>query len=144
MTIRAIKHVVLLDAPIQRVWQALTTPEEVTHWLGAIGFAPQIGHAFHFQVEPRGEWDGKTYSEIAENNPPRRLAFTWYVPGLPKTMVTFTLREAGTQTELTLEHTGWEQLPPFVAPIRDELDLGWRDGVLPNLRRHLVEGDRLA
>ncbi len=121
MKIPAIKHVILLDSPIQRVWQALTTPEEVTHWLGAIGFAPQIGHEFYFQVEPH------------------HLAFTWYVAGLPKTLVTFTLREAGAQTELTLEHTGWDQLPPFIAPIRDELDLGWRDGVLPNLRQHLVE-----
>lgn len=138
MTIPAIKHVILLDSPIQRVWQALTTPLEVTQWLGAIGFAPQMGHEFYFQVEPRGEWDGKTYSEIIENAP-HRLAFTWYVPGLPKTLVTFTLRAAGAQTELTLEHTGWDQLPPFVAPIRDELDLGWRDGVLPNLRRQLGE-----
>jgi uncharacterized protein YndB with AHSA1/START domain len=139
MSIQAIKHTVILNAPPQRVWQALTSPEEVAVWLGPIGFAPHLGHKFYFQVEPQGEWDGKTHSEIVTIDELRQLAFTWYVPGVPATLVTFTLRPLGDQTELTLEHTGWEQLPDEAAPIRDQLDLGWRDGVLPNLQRLLAQ-----
>jgi DNA-binding transcriptional ArsR family regulator len=54
-------------------------------------------------------------------------------------LVTFTLRDLGGTTELTLEHTGWDQLPPEAAPIRDQLDQGWGGAVLPNLRRLLAE-----
>jgi uncharacterized protein YndB with AHSA1/START domain len=138
-TVPPIKHTIILDAPIQRVWQALTTPAEVAIWLGAIGFEAHLGAEFYFQVDPQGDWDGKTYSEVTALEPPQQLAFTWFVPGLPKTLVTMTLRNLGRQTEFTLEHTGWDQLPPEVHPIRDQLDLGWRDGVLPNLARQVME-----
>lgn len=133
-----IRHTVVLKAPIARVWRALITPEELAIWLGPVGFAPRLGHQFHFQTEPRDGWDGVTHSEITALDEPYRLAFTWYVPGLPATLVTFTLRETGDQTEVTLEHSGWDQLPPEVGPIRDQLDQGWSSAVLPQLRA-LVE-----
>jgi uncharacterized protein YndB with AHSA1/START domain len=138
-SIPPIKHTIVLNAPIQRVWRALTTPDELAVWFGPIGFEPRLGHTFHLQTEPQAGWDGKTYCDIMAIDEPHRLAFTWYVPNTPVTLVTFTLRDLGGTTELTLEHTGWEQLPPEAAPIRDALDQGWGGAVLPNLRRLLAE-----
>jgi uncharacterized protein YndB with AHSA1/START domain len=137
MTIPSIKHVIVVNAPVQRVWEALTTPAEVASWLGSIGFEARLGHKFHFQTDPQGGWDGVTHSEITELSKLQRLVFTWYVPGAPITHVSFTLRDLGTKTEITLEHTGWDQFPPEAKPIRDQLDHGWSAGVLPNLE-HLL------
>jgi len=138
-TIPNIKHTIVIEAPIQKVWDALVDPGQVSQWLGAIGFAPQVGHQFHFQADPQGGWDGVTRSEVMEITPPHTLSFTWFVPGTPITRVTFSLRDLNDKTEVTLEHTGWDQFPPEVGPIRDGLDIGWSQGVLPNLQNMFAQ-----
>jgi uncharacterized protein YndB with AHSA1/START domain len=133
-TVPDIKHSIVIDAPVEKVWEALISPQQVAQWLGAVGFAPQVGHKFHFQADPQPGWDGVTHSEVVEITPPTRLVFTWFVPGTPVTQVTFTLRDLADKTEVILEHTGWDQFPPEVGTIRDQLDYGWSHGVLPNLQ----------
>jgi uncharacterized protein YndB with AHSA1/START domain len=137
-TVQPIKHIITVNASIQRVWRALTTPEEVAVWVGAIGFKPALGTKFEFHAPPQGDWNGITYCEVTEIDQLHKLAFTWAVPNLPPTLVTFTLRDLGHQTEIQLEHTGWEQFPPTIAPVRDQLDMGWSGNVLPQLAK-LVE-----
>ncbi len=133
-----IKHSIVVDAPIERVWRALTTPEQVAVWVGAVGFQPHIGAKFEFHAPPQPGWDGITWSEVTALEPMRRLAFTWSVPNFPATMVEFSLRDLGGRTEVTVEHRGWEQFGPEIAPVRDGLDQGWGGHVLPNLKQ-LVE-----
>ena len=139
-TIPDIDHTIIIAAPIETVWETLTTPEEITRWWGAIGFLPEVGHTFHLQTTPQGEWDGKTFADITEITPPHRLGFTWYVPGVPVTHVSFTLRAVEEGTEVRLIHTGWNDLPFDATPIRDGLDQGWGSCVLVNLRDAVVGG----
>lgn len=130
----SIHHKILINAPIQIVWQVLTTPEQVAIWVGAQGFQPQVGAKFEFHAPPQGNWDGITYSEVLIIEPMQRLVFTWMVPGAPVTEVAFSLNAIGDQTEVTLVHSGWDQFPPEVQPIRDGLDNGWGGHVLPQLK----------
>ena len=130
-----IRHRILINAPIQTVWKVMTSPEQVAIWVGAVGFQPQIGSKFEFHAPPRGDWNGITYSEILVLEPLHRLIFTWAVPNAPVTQVEFTLTEVGHQTEVELVHSGWDQFPPEVRPIRDGLDHGWGGHVLPQLKQ---------
>lgn len=130
-----IQHRILVTAPIETVWKVLTTPEQVAIWVGAKGFQPHVGAKFEFHAPPQGDWDGITYSEILVLEPPHRLVFTWAVPNFPVTRVEFSLREVDQQTEVTLVHSGWDQFPPEVKPIRDGLDQGWGGHVLPQLKQ---------
>jgi len=72
---------------------------------------------------------------------PRRFAFSWYLPGTPATRVDITLAASGPGTEVTLEHSGWDQFDPAViGEIRSALEGGWRSAVLPNLKRVVEAG----
>ena len=128
-----------LDAPIERVWQALTTPDEVARWLGCLEFKPVVGHVFYMQPDAdrraRGDTTGATHCELLELRAPTRLAFSWFFPDTPKTHVTLELRAEGpARTHLTLTHTGWDRFPPdTIRPVRDGLDGGW-EAVLSQLR----------
>jgi uncharacterized protein YndB with AHSA1/START domain len=133
MAIPPINHTIIVKASLERVWQALTDPAQVQIWVGAIGFKPEIGAKFEFHAPPQGEWDGITYSELLVLEKPHKMAFSWYVPNTPVTVVEITLRDLGSQTEVTLVHSGWDQFPPEVKPIRDQLDHGWGGFVLPQL-----------
>jgi uncharacterized protein YndB with AHSA1/START domain len=130
-----IRHSILINAPIQIVWRVLTTPEQVSKWVGAIGFQPQIGAKFEFHAPPQGDWNGITYSELLVLEPMQRMVFSWFVTGMPATQVEFSLRQVSDEaTEVTLVHSGWEQFPPEVKPVRDGLDHGWGGHVLPQLK----------
>jgi uncharacterized protein YndB with AHSA1/START domain len=130
-----IRHTITVKASIARVWQALTNPAEVQTWVGAIGFKPEIGAKFEFHAPPREGWNGITYSELVSLEKPQKLAFTWAVPNFPSTLVEISLRQVGNQVEITLTHSGWEQFGAEIYPVRDELEKGWVEFVLPQLAK---------
>ena len=65
-------------------------------------------------------FDGIVYCEVLEVVPFRRLRYSWRGgPGKGKitldSMVTWTLTQAGTGTDLVLEHTGFRGVKNFLA-----------------------------
>jgi uncharacterized protein YndB with AHSA1/START domain len=44
-----------------------------------------------------------------------------------ETIVTITLKEEKGRTRLTLEHSGWDALPPSEQGIADNFDQGWTE-----------------
>jgi uncharacterized protein YndB with AHSA1/START domain len=66
----------LLHHPLEKVWRAITTPAELTHWFPArIDFdEPVIGAAMRFTFE--GSEDSGE-GEILEVDPPKVFAFRW-------------------------------------------------------------------
>lgn len=135
--LQPIRHSIVIEAPLEKVWQALTDPEAVAVWIGAKGFEAKVGARFEFHTEPQGDWDGVTYSEMLKLEEGKRMLFTWAVPGVPPTQVEFALKDLGDgRCEVTLEHRGWDQFPPDeMRPVRDQLDRGWGGAVLPKLKR---------
>jgi uncharacterized protein YndB with AHSA1/START domain len=105
-----IDHSIEIEAPIERVWTALTDEGLAAHWLGCIGFRPVVGTLFHMQGTP------KTHVEIV-----------------------LSAAAHGTTTA-RLVHTGWDQFDADqLRDIHRHLSGGWRSGVLPGLKR-VAEG----
>ena len=120
---------ILLDAvyphPPERVWRALTAPEELAAWLMPNDFAPVVGHKFQFRVKPQWGWRGIVDCEVLEVDPPRRLSYTWQ--GDPKyrvTTVTWILEPVSDGTRLTLKHTGFRGVGGML--LKWMLRSGWK------------------
>jgi uncharacterized protein YndB with AHSA1/START domain len=99
-----------IDAPIERVWRAITTPSEMKEWFFGVDTEADWrpgGRLIH-----RGEYGGKPYvdkGEIVEFVPPRRLVHTHWsdVSGLPDApqhyqLVAWDLTERDGRTELVI------------------------------------------
>ena len=90
-----IEHRITIEASADRVWDLLTDPARVTAWLGCMEYRAEVGHLFYMQPDAAkraaGNTAGATHCEILEIAPPTRLAFSWFLPGTPRTTVTLTL-----------------------------------------------------
>ena len=130
-----------LKAAPERVWRALTQPEELKQW-----FSPgdefkipravadlRVGGSYNIVMQsPDGELhdvSGK-YREIVPN---RKLVYTWAWKSTPEreSLVTMELRAADGGTELTLKH---EQF--FDDEARDKHQHGWA-GCLAHLEKFI-------
>ena len=129
--------------PPERVWRALTAPEELALWLMPNDFAPRIGHKFQFRVKPQPGWRGIVDCEVTELDPPKRLSYTWQ--GDPKyrvTTVTWILTQTPDGgTRLTLEHRGFRGLGGTL--LKWMLKSGWKKMFRTSLPA-LLDGRPLA
>jgi len=105
-----------IDAPANRVWEALTDPDEIAKYMfgSRVDTDWQPGSAITW----KGEYEGKAFEdkgEILEVVPDRRLKMTHYSPlsgldDVPQNYhtLTFTLteRDAGTHVELAQDNNG--------------------------------------
>ncbi|MFD2616294.1 SRPBCC family protein [Terrilactibacillus laevilacticus] len=119
-----IKQTVLIDAPIQKVWDYAATSEGIETWFMPNDFQPEIGYEFHLQTP-----FGPSPCKVLEFDPPNKLSFTWDLDGW---VVSFLLKELDGKTEFTLIHGGWKH-PNDILPkanekssvIRDRMNHGW-------------------
>jgi uncharacterized protein YndB with AHSA1/START domain len=86
MTDITTSHSIEIAAPPERVWKALTTPEEISQWFFGVDTESdwQVGSP----IVHRGEYQGRPYEdrgEILELDPPRRFVHTHWssMSGLP-------------------------------------------------------------
>jgi len=70
---RDLRFEVVYKHPIEKVWRALTDSKAIAQWLMENDFEPRLGHKFMFHSKPQPGWDGKSYCEVTELDPPRRL-----------------------------------------------------------------------
>ena len=88
-------------------------------------FEPVVGKEFTFKAEENEKWNGIIYCKVKEVEINKKLVFTWN-PGIDaETLVTIFVSEIEGQTNLTLIHTGWENLP---AEMRTQLIDGHSKG----------------
>jgi uncharacterized protein YndB with AHSA1/START domain len=133
----------VLPAPPPRVFRAHAEPEELAKWWGPKGFtAPSIeydlrvGGRYRIAMQPP---DGDLFylsGEFREVDPPSRLAYTfrWEDPDPDdrETVVTFSLRDRGDSTEVTVDQG------VFATEVRRALHVeGWTD-TLDRLEELLV------
>ncbi|GAA0595520.1 SRPBCC family protein [Kribbella sandramycini] len=63
-----------LRHPVEKVWRALTDPDELVHWFPAtVRLQPRIGSPVEYVMDGEPGGDG----EVLEFDPPRVFAFTW-------------------------------------------------------------------
>jgi uncharacterized protein YndB with AHSA1/START domain len=96
-----VEREVLLDAPPEDVWEALTDPERLEEW-----FANDVD----FDVDRGGvfRWDDGDvrYAVVEDADPERRLAIRWWDPsGGEESEVVFTLVAVPAGTRLVVTET---------------------------------------
>jgi len=115
-----------LNAPVARVWKALTDVDQMRDWYFDLKeFRPQIGFEFEFVVEH----EGNSYHHlchVTEVVPQKKIAYTWRYKGEPgNSLVTIELWPEGEKTRLKLTHTGIETFPKTPAYERKNFEAGW-------------------
>lgn len=100
------------DAPVEKVWNAITDKDEMKQWYFDIDqFKPEVGFEFKFY----GENEGRKYThrcKITEVIRFKKLSYTWRYEGYEgDSLVTFELFAEGSATRLKLSHEGLETFP---------------------------------
>jgi uncharacterized protein YndB with AHSA1/START domain len=132
----------IYDAPVGRVWAALTDANEMRQWYFDLKeFKPEIGFEFDFVVEH----EGNSYHhlcKVREVIPQKKIAYTWRYKGQPgDSLVTFELFPEGDKTRLQLTHTGIETFPKTPAYERKNFEDGWTAIIGSDLKQ-FVEGSK--
>jgi uncharacterized protein YndB with AHSA1/START domain len=125
-----------LDAPLERVWTALTDVDEMREWYFDLKeFKPEIGFEFEFVVEH----DGNNYHHlcrISEVIPQKKIAYTWRYKGQPgNSLVTFELLPEGGKTRLKLTHSGIGTFPKTPAYAQKNFEAGWTQLIGSDLKQ---------
>ncbi len=100
------------DAPVNKVWKAITDKDEMKQWYFSLAeFIPEVGFEFTFT----GGKDGREYvhhCKITEVIAGKKLKHSWHYEGYEgMSYVTFELFEEGDKTRLKLTHEGLETFP---------------------------------
>ncbi|MEW5551400.1 SRPBCC domain-containing protein [Peribacillus frigoritolerans] len=137
-TLQDIKKTIILEAPIQKVWDTVSTAEGIASWFMPNDFQPKVGHEFHVQSP-----FGPSPCKVTELDAPHRLSFSWDTDGW---FISFLLKELDGKTEFTLIHGGWKEPDAILTKpnekssvIRDRMNHGWEQIVNQGLKK-AVEG----
>jgi uncharacterized protein YndB with AHSA1/START domain len=122
-----VRRTIEIRAARERVWAALTQPEELLRWFpsehAAVDLRPGGLASF--------VWDESADEAVVDVvEPLSRFVFRWRPAGLdrPYTTVSFELDEIEDGTRLTLVESGFASLPDQIAErSRGENDEGWRE-----------------
>jgi uncharacterized protein YndB with AHSA1/START domain len=109
----------LIPQPIERVWAALTEPEELSAWLYPFEGTLAVGQTVLIPWEE----DGGLTSTIMEYAPPHLLAWTWQKPGDPESIVRWELVSESGGTRFVLTHS----LPILAANEPSDTLAGWHE-----------------
>jgi uncharacterized protein YndB with AHSA1/START domain len=146
-TDRIEKHV-SLDAPRSRVWSALTEVEQFSTWFGV-----SLSTPFAAGREVSGKLNIRNYEHatltiwIETMEPERYFSFRWHPYALesgvdysaePTTLVSFTLEEVGTGTELTIVESGFDAIPESRRAKAFAMNTGGWNGQAENIRKYLA------
>jgi uncharacterized protein YndB with AHSA1/START domain len=158
-----IEKQVVLRAPLERVWRAISDAEEFGRWFGVRFDGPFVAGAsvtaaisptsVDSAVAERQEAHAGVQStwRIVAVEPPRRFAYRWHPfaiePGVdydqePTTLVEFTLSEQADGVLLTISESGFEAIPQARrGPAFEANGEGW--AIQTTLVRKYIEGVRV-
>ena len=130
---------VTLQAPVAKVWSAITDKGEMKEWYFTIEeFIAQPGFQFKMYGEKKGVKFpiSCTVKEVEQN---KKLSYTWSYDDFPaETLLTFELRGSGEQTDLRITHEGLERIPPenSDASVQNHRD-GWEFIIGTSLKQYV-------
>ena len=127
------------NAPIEKVWQAITDRDQMKAWyFDLAAFKAEVGFEFQFE----GGKDGRTYMhlcKITEVVVGKKLTYSWKYKGYEGiSFVTFELFPEGNKTRLKLTHAGLESFPasnPDFA--KENFVTGWTEIIGTSLKTFL-------
>jgi uncharacterized protein YndB with AHSA1/START domain len=129
------------NAPIARVWRAITHKEDMKQWYFDLAeFKPEVGFEFQFL----GGKDEKKYlhlCKIIEIVPGAKITYSWRYDGYEGiSYVTFELFAEGNKTRVKLTHEGLETFPasnPDLA--KENFVQGWNSIIGTSLKEFLAQ-----
>lgn len=120
-----IEKTYIIDAPIEKVWDALTDPKEIEKWGG--GTAKMSANKGDFSL-----WDGDIWGKNIEIKAPNYLKQEWYGGKWPEpSIVEFFINEEIDQTELKLIQNGVPENE------KKDIDSGWDGYYLGAIKYYL-------
>lgn len=117
----SIEQTILLDAPVDEVWQAISDHQRFGEWFRVALDQPFVagqrstGHITHAGYE-HIRWN----ADVETVDPPRALVFRWHPYAIdpardysdePTTRVEFRLQPEGNGTRVTVTESGFDALP---------------------------------
>jgi uncharacterized protein YndB with AHSA1/START domain len=144
-----IERSVVINAPRERVWRAISNAEQFGTWFGA----DLAGQVFAPGQRARGRITYPGYEHIffeavvERMEPPELFSCRWHPYAVDPavdysqeepTLVTFTLRDApGNATLLTVVESGFDQLPPERRLEAFRMNSGGWEAQMGNILRHV-------
>lgn len=132
MTPDRIEKTILLHAPLERVWRAVSDATQFGTWFGVAFDGPftagaeLTGRITPTKVDPevaklQKPYEGKPFAFSVDSiEPMHRIAFRWHPyavePGIdysaePTTLIIFELKEVEGGTRLTITESGFDRIP---------------------------------
>lgn len=140
-----VRRTIQIDAPVEKVWSAVTEPELISRWFGRTVLIGE-GAGAHGTIT----WPDQdpVPLRVEAVDPPRQVSYRWCndeTDGAPaqvddahSTVFTFTLEPTPGGTQLTVVETGFETAPDPANTLESHR-LGW-NGELDKLVALLEDG----
>lgn len=129
----------VINAPVAKVWDAMTHKRQMKHWYFDIpDFVAEYGAEFEWYAGP----EGKQYlhkGKITEMLQEQKIGYDWKYEGVEgDSHVTFELRYEGEHTtKVRVIHTGTETFPTYDANFsRESFEGGWQQ-ILTGLKGYV-------
>lgn len=136
-----VKISVKVNAPVEKVWNALTDKEQMKKWyFDAPDFDAKVGNNFSFYGGDENE-EYHHFCEIVDVIPNQKLKHSWTYPEISKekTLVKWELQPENGGTMVTLTHKGLEALEHLGENFRvQSFQNGWTE-ILNNSLKNFVE-----
>ncbi|MEO8568480.1 MAG: SRPBCC domain-containing protein [Ginsengibacter sp.] len=127
------------DAPVEKVWKAITDKDQMKEWYFNIEtFKPEVGFEFQFEAGSK-EKKYLHLCRITDVEANKKLRYSWRYDGVPgNSFVTFELFPDGKGTRLKLTHEGLETFvtdnPDFA---RESFAKGWNHIIGKSLKEYV-------
>src|SRR2546428_10049325 len=126
------------NAPVERVWKAITDKNEMKQWYFDLAeFRTEVGFEFQFLAGN----DNKQFlhlCKVTEVVPKQKLTYSWRYDGHEgNSFVTWELFDEGDKTRLKLTHAGLDTFPAIADFAKENFVAGWTHILSKSLKEYL-------
>ena len=144
-----IERSTLINAPVSRVWRALTNAEEFGGWFGVAlkGKKFVAGQQVQGQITIEG-YQHVTFEALIERIEPEKLfSYRWHPYAVdpavdyskePTTLVEFTLKDTGKGTLLSVVESGFDKIPVARRADAIRMNTGGWEGQMVNIQKYVT------
>ncbi|SEK51687.1 Uncharacterized conserved protein YndB, AHSA1/START domain [Aquimarina amphilecti] len=123
--------------PIDTIWNAISTAEEISNWFLPADFKAEVGYNYTFNSPDKENC--KPIVGIIKQATPYTLIYSWKIAGTDvETTVKWTLEKIENGTKLLLEHSGISNYTgETIIEMFNSFDGGW-DNCIKGLSEYLT------
>jgi uncharacterized protein YndB with AHSA1/START domain len=144
-----IERSTLINAPVSRVWRALTNAEEFGGWFGVAlkGKIFVAGQKVQGNITIPG-YEHVVFEALVERIEPEKLfSYRWHPyavdPAIdyskePTTLVEFTLKDTGKGTLLSVVESGFDKIPVARRAEAIRMNTGGWEGQMDNIQKYVT------